>query len=195
MRLYWMGERLRGQALMDALMALPFDARDLWIDARLSVPGIPADLPNLPSGTVPYLPCEVDAIVRAIREAPVSAEDVFVDLGAGVGRPVLLAHLLTGASAIGVELQPHLIDHARRSAAGLDVSFIEADASMEIPDGTIYFIYATFNGAALRRVFDHLRQIAARHPIIVCAVDFEVDEDWLVARPSQARDLILYDSK
>jgi SAM-dependent methyltransferase len=187
--------KLRGQALLDALLALPFAERDLWVDELLSVPGIPADLPNLPSGTVPYLPCEVDAIVRAVREAPVKASDVFVDLGAGVGRPALLAHLLTGARAVGVELQPHLVDHARRSASGLDVSFVQGDASIQIPDGTIYFIYASFNGAALTRVLERMRQIAARHPIVVCAVDFEVDEEWLVPRPTQARDLVLYDSQ
>lgn len=185
--------RLRGPALLEALLALPFDRRDAWVDELLAVPGVPADLPNLPSGTVPYLPCEVDAILRSLREAPLGADDVFVDLGAGLGRPALLAHLLTGARAVGVELQPHLVDYARRSASQLDVSFICGDASVEIPDGTVFFIYASFNGAALTRVLARLRQIAACHPIVLCAVDFEVDEEWLTPRRSGS-DLVLYDS-
>ena len=52
---------------------------------RLGLGELPDDLPDLPPGTVPYLPCPVDAIIRAVLEAPVGPDDVFVDLGAGVG--------------------------------------------------------------------------------------------------------------
>jgi SAM-dependent methyltransferase len=190
--------RLRGQTLLDALLAVRFDERDLWLDQLLALPGLPADLPDLSPGTVPYLPCDVDAIVRAVREAPVTTADVFVDLGAGLGRPALLAHLLSGARAVGVELQPHLVDHARTATArlGLDtVQFFVADAaSGDIPDGTVYFIYASFNGAALARVLDRLQRIAAQSRIVLCAVGFDVRESWLIERRSTSPELVFYDS-
>jgi SAM-dependent methyltransferase len=190
--------RLRGPALLETLLALRFDERDLWLDELLALPELPADLPGLPPGTVPYLPCDVDAIVHTVREAPVTAADVFVDLGAGLGRPALLAHLLSGARAVGVELQPHLVSHARTAAAGLGldaVQFIAADASTgDIPDGTVYFIYASFNGAALARVLAGLERIAVQRPIVLCAVDFDVRVPWLRERRSATPQLVFYDS-
>ncbi len=174
-----------------------FDERDLWLDELLGLPELPADLPGLPPGTVPYLPCDVDAIVRTVCEAPVTTADVFVDLGAGLGRPTLLAHLLSGVRAVGVELQPHLADHARAAASrlGLDeVQFTVADAAAgDIPEGSVYFIYASFNGAALARVLGALGRIAARRPLVLCAVGFEVREPWLRERRSASPELVFYE--
>ncbi|MDB4964349.1 MAG: hypothetical protein JWN44_38 [Myxococcales bacterium] len=175
-----------------------FDERDLWLDELLGLPELPADLPGLPPGTVPYLPCDVAAVVRTVREAPVTAADVFIDLGAGLGRPTLLAHLLSGVRAVGVELQSHLVDHARTAATRLgldDVRFTVADAAAgDIPEGSVYFIYASFNGAALARVLGALERIAARRPIVLCAVGFEVRESWLRERRSASPELVFYDS-
>jgi len=39
-----------------------------------------------------------------------------VDLGAGVGRVVMLAHLLTGARAHGIEVQKELVRIGRNAA-------------------------------------------------------------------------------
>ncbi len=189
---------LRGRAFLEAFLAVRFDERDLWLDELLGLPELPADLPGLPPGTVPYLPCDVDAIVRTVREAPVTRADLFVDLGAGLGRPALLAHLLSGVRAVGVELQPHLVEHARTAAGRLrldDVRFAVADAAAgDIPDGTVYFIYASFNGAALARVRAALERIAARHPIVLCAVGFELRDSWLRERRSASPELVFYDS-
>jgi precorrin-6B methylase 2 len=191
--------KLRGAALLEALLAVPFQKRDGWVDGLLALPELPADLPGLPPGTVPYLPCGVDAIVRTIQEAPVRAEDVFVDLGAGLGRPAVLAHLLSGARAIGVELQPHLVEQARATATQLGlggVTFLAGDAaSIHVAEGTVFFIYASFGRAALARVLSWLERIAARRRIVLCAVDFEVhDQPWLSARASQRAELVFYDS-
>lgn len=190
--------RLRDRAFLEALVAVRFDERDLWLDELLGLPELPADLPGLPRGTVPYLPCDVDAIVRTVREAPVTTDDVFVDLGAGLGRPALLVHLLSGVRAVGVELQPHLVGHARTAATRLgldDVRFTVADAAAgDIPEGSVYFIYASFNGVALARVLGALERIAARRPLVLCAVGFEVREPWLRERRSASPELVFYDS-
>jgi SAM-dependent methyltransferase len=188
---------LRGPALRELLHTVPFDQRDLWLDELLSLPELPVDLPGLPSGTVPYLPCELDVILRAVDEAPLAGSDVFVDLGAGLGRPALLAHLLSGARAIGVELQSHLCAEARHAASqlGLDVTFLVADAAEVAPEGDVFFIYSSFNGAALTRVLARLQAIAARRRIVLCAVDFEVNVPWLAPRRSRRPELVFYDSK
>ena len=81
-------------------------ARDAWVDQLFGLGAPPEDGPQLPVGCVPYLPCSVDALLRVAEHAPVRASDLFVDIGAGVGRAAALMHLLTGAPAFGVEVQP-----------------------------------------------------------------------------------------
>jgi SAM-dependent methyltransferase len=190
---------LRGAALMRALLEVPVREQDAWVDRLL---GVSAELPDdvgLPSGSVPYLPCAASVILTAVREAPVTCRDVFVDLGAGLGRPAVLAHLLSGARAIGVELQPHLVARARAVAAQLGssgVSFLEGDAaSVELSEGTVFFIYSSFNGPALGRVLARLEAVAAHRQVVLCAVDFEAQEPWLIERRSSHPSLVFYDSK
>src|SRR5262245_24997115 len=139
---------LRGPALLDAIAAVPADGRETWIDALLGIDELPADA-ALPRGAVPYLPCGVDDIVAFVRELPLREEDVLVDLGSGLGRVAILAHLLTGARAHGIEIQDHLVASARRRARalGLDrVSFDRADVREAALDGSVFFLYAPFNG-------------------------------------------------
>lgn len=188
---------LRGHALLEAFSALPLLERDAWVDALLGVPPLPDDVP-LPPGAVPYLPCPAHVVARAVLEAPVRASDVFVDLGSGLGRPAALAALFSGATCHGFELQPHLVEHARALAGRLgltNVGFTAGDAE-QVEAGTVFFIYASFNGPALGRVLARLERIAARHPIVLCAVDFEVHgQRWLRPRASSTPELVFYDGE
>lgn len=191
--------RLHGASLLDALARVPYRERDLWLDELLGLPELPADMPGLPRGTVPYVPCGVDAIVHAVRGAPLRPDDVFVDLGAGLGRPALCAHLLSGARVYGIELQPHLVELARATAARLGIdqaTFLVGDAAaLDLPEGTVFFIYSSFNGEALERVLARLEPIAARRTIVICAVGFDLPVlPWLRARRSESSELMFYDS-
>ncbi|HLL23122.1 MAG TPA: hypothetical protein VK427_13370 [Kofleriaceae bacterium] len=186
----------RGRALLEALAAVPVHGRDAWVDALLGLPALPADA-ALPVGSVPYVPCEVDVIIAAL--GVVRDGDVFVDLGAGLGRPALLAHLVCGVPALGIELQPHLVREARAAAARLDVSgavtFAVADAAIaDLTRGTVFFIYASFNGPQLARVIARLAGVARDHAIVVCAVGFEVDVPWLRVQSATAQ-LVVYASR
>ena len=130
---------------------------------------------------------------------PVATDDVFVDLGAGLGKVVMLARLLTGATARGIEIQPVLVDRARAaaSALGIDASFTEADVrDADLDDGTVFFLYAPFTGPVLADVLERMHAVAKRRSIVVCAlgVDLERDARWLAPRPSDAFWLTIYDS-
>jgi hypothetical protein len=76
-----------------ALMRVPPTERDAWLDQVLGLDVVPDDGPELPRGCVPYMPCPVDALLRMVEHAGVQASDVFVDVGAGVGRAAALVHL------------------------------------------------------------------------------------------------------
>ena len=190
---------LRGAALSELLASIAAVDRDAWVDELLGIEPPPADIADLPRGAVPYLPCGVDEIVAVVREAPVAPDDELVDIGAGLGRAVILAHLLSGARARGVEIQAPLVHRARALCAGLAlaaVSFVHADAADVALDGSVFLLYAPCNGAMLARVVSRIEDVARRRPIVVAAVGLELpDAAWLTARASSRVSLTLYDSQ
>ncbi len=134
-----------------------------------------------------------------VRDVPLKEEDELVDLGCGLGRVVILAHLLSGARARGIEIQGHLVRAGRALTSELAlpaVSFVHANvADVEI-DGSVFFLYAPFNGETLRRSLQRLRSLAERKPIVVCAVGIEFrDEGWLLPRSTSSVALTIYGSR
>jgi SAM-dependent methyltransferase len=199
---------LRGEALLQRILAVPSSERDAWVDELLGLPEAPPDVPELPRGAVPYLPAGADEIIRMVLEAPLRPQDRLVDLGSGLGRVVLLAHLLSGARGCGVEIQEPLVRCARICCAELaltDVSFVHADATEAAlgepagPGGlhrSVFFLYSPFSGEALRRVLRRLEGLARRRHIVVCTVGLELpDERWLLRRQTSVPAMTLYDAR
>ncbi|HTJ80449.1 MAG TPA: hypothetical protein VL400_01965 [Polyangiaceae bacterium] len=188
---------LRGARLLERLSSIPVADRDVWLDAVLGYGDLPADDPALPRGAVPYLPCGVEEILTTVREAPMGAEDVLVDLGSGLGRVVILAHLLTGARGLGIEIQDALVERSEtcRAALGLpNVSFVRANATEVELDGSVFFLYSPFNGEMLTRVVARIEAVARRRPVVVCAVDLELHGvSWLSRRTTSSPSVTLYD--
>jgi SAM-dependent methyltransferase len=190
---------LRGEALLECILDVPSRDRDDWVDALLGIDGVPEDVLDLPRGAVPYLPSGVEEIVAMAREIPLKPDDELVDIGSGLGRVVILAHLLSGARAVGIEIQEHLVRAARVSAAelGLDaVSFVHANAAEGALDGSVFFLYAPCNGEMLERVVGRLEAAARRRRIVVCAVGVELhDAPFLALRSRCTPAMALYDSR
>lgn len=189
---------LRRSAFLDRLLSVPFLERDAWVDVVLSTDELPDDVPGLPRDCVPYLPSGVDEILTMVREVPVQAHDEVVDLGSGLGRVVLLTHLLTGSRARGLELQEPLVLGARARCAALgftDVSFIHADVANTVLDGSIFFLYSPFSGEMLTAALRRLEEVARRRPIVVCTVSLELrGVPWLLPRKASSLSLTIYDS-
>jgi SAM-dependent methyltransferase len=184
-----------------ALLSVPPNERDAWLDLVFGLGELPEDGPELPRDCVPYLPCPVDALLRMVEQAPVRASDVFVDIGSGVGRSAALVHLLTGASGIGLEIQPRLVRAARDLATRLRVSRIcsvEGDAAklagfMAI--GSVFFLYCPFSGDRLAKVLADLEPIARTRAIRVCCVDLPLPPcSWLTLEPQRSGDLTIHRS-
>ncbi|WP_242588925.1 methyltransferase domain-containing protein [Corallococcus macrosporus] len=189
---------LRGDAFRELLLSVPLVERDGWVDALLGFDAPPPDSADLPRGAVPYLPCGVDEILAMVAEVPLRRDDTFVDLGSGMGRVAILAHLLSGARAQGVEVQEPLVHLARARCAELAlprVSFVHANAADTDLDGSVFFLYAPFNGEMLSAVLRRIEEVARRRPIVVCTVDLELHGvPWLRARTTGNVSLTLYDS-
>ncbi len=186
----------------ESIVDVPRTERDAWLDVVLGLNAIPDDGPELPRGCVPYLPCAVDALLEAMDGARVRADDVFVDVGGGVGRAAALVHLATGARAICIEIQPQMASAARGLAARLDatkLSVVEGDAvesAEPMALGTVFFLYCPFSGARLEKLLDGLESIARDHAIRICTVDVVLPyRPWLSPMPTHAGCVDVYWSK
>jgi predicted RNA methylase len=188
----------------DELLAQSPGARDAWVDRRFGLEELPDDGPSLPPLCVPYLPSPVDVVLRMIEQADVRDSDVFIDVGMGVGRTGALVQLLTGATVVGVEVQPELAAEADSLARrlGLDrMTCVVADAGArlaDVADGTVYYLYCPFGGERLERVLADLEIVAARRAIRICCLDLPLPElAWLTLDAVRAGsgDLTVYRSR
>ena len=184
-----------------ALTSVPATDRDAWLDLVLGIDALPDDGPELPRGCVPYLPCSVDALLRVVEHAGIETSDVFVDVGSGLGRAAALVHLLTGAAAIGLEVQPALVVAARALTTRLNLSrltFVEGDAAAgagAIALGSVFFLYCPFSGERLDKLLAALEPLARARPIRVCCVDLPLPpRPWLTLASPPSDDLAVYRS-
>jgi len=140
-------------------------------------------------------------VLDAVHQADVTRDDVFVDVGSGIGRAALLAHLKTGAGCIGLEIQPVLARTAQGRADWLKLGrlrFVQGDAAdmvRFIPIGTVYFLYCPFGGDRLQRFLDGLQDVARTRQIRVCCVDMPpLEVSWLAKLPSTSLHIDVYQS-
>ena len=105
---------------------------------------------------------------RKSRPAAAMRETTFVDLGAGMGRAVLLASELGFKAVVGVELHPKLASIARKNVQRwrdegrecAPMRMVEADAiEFPLPDGPVLvFLFNPFGAVVLRRLLKSWRE-------------------------------------
>lgn len=165
---------LRGAALRRAIEETPPDLRDHFVEELLGIayPGVPL--------TVDYVPSHTTEVFHAFDAVGLGPDDTLVDVGSGLGKVVMLASMLTGARARGIELDADLVPIAQSAATALEldrVSFEQADARFaSVDDATVLFFYLTFSGAALDRFLGRLRARPTRR-LRICGPP--LDAPWL----------------
>jgi hypothetical protein len=146
-----------------------YDHLDLFIGHLLPGGVMPTPTVTLDPEMVEYYKTPARVVFEMVERYRIGREDVFIDLGSGLGQVVILVNLLTGARARGVEIEPAYCEYARDSALGLglaDVEFVKADArEAALGDGTVFFLYTPFKGGMMRVVLDRLLQEARLRPI------------------------------
>lgn len=123
---------------------------------------------------IAYQPTPVRHVLRLLKLAGSSREDVFVDLGAGMGHVPLLVSMLTGARSVGIEIEAAYVASAGECARGLrlgGVSFVAADArEADLSTGTVFYLYSPFTGSILDQVMGSLRRQSLDRSIRVCSL-------------------------
>ena len=174
---------LRAERLAERVQARDEPERDAFVEQLLGITHAPFGAGRLPPDLIGHHASGWGAITKCLRGLALGPDDVFVDVGAGLGKVVLLAHLLTGVRAVGLELQPSLVAHARARAQdlGAEVTFAEGDARAALPAGTVYYLYLPCTGAALQAVLARLEAHAASRPLRVRTLGLDLGRvPWLV---------------
>ena len=137
-----------------------YDSLDVFVSGLLRTGAAPQETKEREPEMVFYQPTPVRIVLELIEKANFSEDDVFYDLGSGLGQVPIVISLLTGVRAKGIEFEPAYCDYARQCARKLNLSrveFIIVDArEADYSDGTIFFMYTPFVGALLQEVLEKL---------------------------------------
>jgi hypothetical protein len=140
--------------------AIGYDSLDLFINRLLLTAPIPAETKAREPGMIYYQKTPARVMLDLLRQAELTGQDVFYDIGSGLGQVPILVSLLSGARASGVEFEPAYCAYAQACAAALNlpqVSFMAGDARQAAyAEGTVFFMYTPFEGAMLQAVLDKL---------------------------------------
>jgi hypothetical protein len=199
---------LQGSEIQDesqiSLRGLGFDWRDELLSGVLQLrePDEP-DIQLLPE-MVPYQPTPVRHMLDLLTATALSEEDVFVDLGSGMGHVPLLISMVTGARCLGIEVQAACVASARECAESLqlrEVRFIAQNArAADFSSGTVFYLYSPFRGSMLTGVLSLLRRESLGRAIKVCSLGpctrIIANERWLTprAQPDAGR-VTVFDSR
>jgi len=96
--------------------------------------------------SIPFVPSPMLVVERMLQLAEVRKDDILYDLGSGDGRIVIEAAKKFGVRGVGVDLNPTLVEQARRRAAAEGVShlveFRAADGlTVDISQATVVTLY------------------------------------------------------
>ena len=149
-----------------------YDALDALVDGVLSLDEIPAPTQAPTREMIHLEPTPARVVLEVVDRVPWQPEDVFYDIGSGLGQVPLLVHLLTGVRVVGVEIEPAYCRVARACAEGLGlagVSLKQVDArEADYTQGTVFYLFTPFVGEMLQAVLDRLYEQTRGRQITVC---------------------------
>ena len=167
-----------------------YDQLDIFLNELLSDQPVPEARLNRMPGMVFYQKTPARIIFEMAERAAFTPNDIFFDLGSGLGQVVILVHLLTGVTARGVEYEPAYSRYAETCSSLLNLSHVQfenLDARKgDYSQGTVFFMYTPFEGCMLQEMLAILRKEAAIRVIKIFTYGpctFHVaQQDWLIGQ-------------
>jgi Histone methylation protein DOT1 len=202
--LQWLQDSASQNESKSPLRGLGFDWRDELLSEVLQLREPSEPNLQLSPEMVFYQPTPVRHILQLIATTALAEDDVFVDLGSGLGHVPLLVSMVTGAESLGIEVQAAYVASAQECAQSLHLSrvqFIPQDTrEADLSSGTVFYLYSPFNGSILTDVLSALRMESTRRSIKICSLGpctrIVANERWLKARllPDTGR-ITVFDSQ
>lgn len=165
-----------------------YDHLDSFLNGIFAFKNLPVETRARETEMVYYQKTPARIIFEIIKRTEFNPQDVFYDLGSGLGQVVMLVNLLTGVVSRGVEFEPAFCDYAKNCAADLnlnDAAFINIDARYaDYTSGAVFFMYTPFEGNMLRDVLAKLHHDTNGRKIKVftygpCTAEV-AKQDWLI---------------
>ena len=168
-------DRIRRRGILGTIQRVVDRALWRWEEMRLGVKtagDIPAGELGHGAEQFGYQPIDPRSLLAALDFLRPDASDVFVDMGCGLGRAVLVAARYPFARVLGVEYSKQLFVAAHRNASraakklGRQIQVVHADAmNWEFPDDvTVVFLFNPFQGEVLEAMLANLRRSLDRAP-------------------------------
>ncbi|HWV67714.1 hypothetical protein [Chitinophaga sp.] len=168
-------------------VATEYDHVDVFVNGLFPSQTMPGQTKELDPEMVYYQKTPARIIFELAEKAAFTKEDVFYDIGSGLGQVAMLVHLLTGATARGIEFEPAFCDYANNCVAQLYLSnivFINTDArAADYSEGTVFFMFTPFRGKIMQQVLEMLKKESLQRKIRVitygpCTTHVAL-QDWL----------------
>jgi Histone methylation protein DOT1 len=149
-----------------------YDNLDVFFNKLIGIAIVPEEPKVRESDMVGYQPTPARFILQLLDRLDLTPQDVFYDLGSGLGHVSILVTLLSEARAKGIEVEPAYCEYSQRCAHRLnlgDVQFSNTDArEADYSDGTVFFMYTPFKGKIMQEVLARLKAEADKRAIRVC---------------------------
>jgi SAM-dependent methyltransferase len=188
---------MSSDALLAMLTHTPLDIRDHLVEEILGIAYPPLDRAPAEREVNRDFTSSLQEILFVIEHSRLGPDSSFVDLGAGLGKVVLLVALLTGAHSWGLELDSQLVAGARSAARSLGLEraqFLQADIrDAPLPPADAYYLFIPFLGSAA--VAERLAPIAAQRRLVLFSQALDLAAvPWLRATGARSYWLEMYES-
>jgi hypothetical protein len=164
-----------------------YDNLDIFINGLLSPEAVPDATIARKPGMIFYQKTPARIIFQMAALAQLKKEDVFVDIGSGLGQVAMLVSLFSGATVKGIEYEPAYCAYATTCASALDlrgIAFVNIEArNGDYSTGTVFFMYTPFEGTMLQDILDILHRESLKRLIRIftyghCSVHVTT-QSWL----------------
>ena len=150
-----------------------YDSLDVLLEEVLFPGSTPSESWPREAGMIRYEVTPARVVLELIDNLRFTTQDIFIDIGSGLGLVAMLVNMLTGVRTVGVEYDPAYCSYAQNRAEALnlkDISFIQADARLvDLNAGTIFYLFTPFVNEVFDAVLERLRYTAIRHQIYICS--------------------------
>ena len=144
---------------------------DIFLNRLFPYQTIPENPMDLDPDMVPFQKTPARLIIELLKIWHPTKEDVFYDIGSGLGQAAILVHLLTGIQCRGVEIDPALCEKAQACTSELglkNMRFINCDArKADFSEGTLFYLCTPFRGAVLETVLSLLKNESIKRKVTI----------------------------